>query len=247
MTTLVSGFISNVNKKDGFSLQRYFELGKYLLMANIPKIIIVDKIMYDYIHSQNVNYDEKITYFINRELTDLYMYEKLSDINTSNVSTDNPNKDTKEYMLTICNKTEFMREAIKINKYNTDNFVWVDFGIKHIFGCSNEEYINKLDNLQKKQYQNIRIANVWNWRLDRRYKINIYSNVTWFFAGGVFGGHKDKLILFADLMKKEVETLINEHNALIWEVNLWYKIYLSNPKIFDPYKCDHNATIIDNY
>lgn len=33
----------------------------------------------------------------------------------------------------------------------------------------------------------------------------------------------------------------------MWEVNIWFLIYLENKDLFDYYSCDHNNTIIDNY
>jgi hypothetical protein len=36
------------------------------------------------------------------------------------------NKDTLEYMITICHKTEWIKEAIDLNFFNTTNFTWID-------------------------------------------------------------------------------------------------------------------------
>jgi hypothetical protein len=45
MTTLVSGFISNVNNNR--NLEIYYNLAKKILVLEIPKIIFVDELMYD--------------------------------------------------------------------------------------------------------------------------------------------------------------------------------------------------------
>ena len=45
MTTLVSGFISNVNNNR--NLEIYYNLAKKILVSEIPKIIFVDELMYD--------------------------------------------------------------------------------------------------------------------------------------------------------------------------------------------------------
>ena len=79
------------------------------------------------------------------------------------------------------------------------------------------------------------------------YNINIYKNVAWYFAGSVFGGNKDKLLLFAEKMKTQCMKIITEHQTLMWEVNIWYLIFKENKELFDCYQCDHNDSIIANY
>ena len=48
-------------------------------------------------------------------------------------------------------------------------------------------------------------------------------------------------------MKKECIRIIKERKHLMWEVNIWYLLYLKQPHMFDPYLCDHNASIVANY
>jgi hypothetical protein len=63
----------------------------------------------------------------------------------------------------------------------------------------------------------------------------------------VFGGPTNKLIKFADLMKSKCVEIIYERKTLMWEVNVWYLVYLENPELFDSYFCNHDITIISNY
>jgi len=69
----------------------------------------------------------------------------------------------------------------------------------------------------------------------------------WYFAGGVFGGSAKSLIQFADLVKTETINIINSLNTVMWEVNIWYLVYINNKELFEPYYCNHNISIIDNY
>ena len=159
--------------------------------------------------------------------------------------TNTTEKDTIEYMFTMCNKTEWIRQAIGLNYFNTEQFVWVDFGIRHVFRCDDESYISILESLTNKNYENVRIGNIWN--LHQQYLFNIYKDITWYFAGGVFGGNKDKLLIFADLMKEKCLQILSQKKTIMWEVNIWYLIYLENNELFYPYHCDHNDTILKNY
>jgi hypothetical protein len=83
--------------------------------------------------------------------------------------------------------------------------------------------------------------------LNNIYNIDIYKQINWYFAGGVFGGNKQKLIEFAEKMKNNCIDIITTKNTIIWEVNIWYLIYKNNSSMFDPYYCNHDSSIIDKY
>lgn len=112
------------------------------------------------------------------------------------LTTDNPRKDTLDYVILICSKTEWMRKAIQLNPFHTEHFVWVDFGIHHLFG-------NNPLSIQSLHYEGdqVRIGRIW----DPTYVRNpedIYHKVAWYFAGGVFGGKRKALLDFDIQMKK---------------------------------------------
>jgi hypothetical protein len=48
-------------------------------------------------------------------------------------------------------------------------------------------------------------------------------------------------------MKKKCIDYISEKKSFIWEVNLWYLIYLENKDLFNFYNCDHDLSLITNY
>jgi len=241
MTTIVSAFVSN-NLDEDMIMNKYYKNGKLLLKTNIPKIIFLDEKMLNLI-GEDYNKSNTILIKIDKEANYLYNYREF--ITDFNLNTDNIKKDTLDYILTMCNKTEWVKTAILLNIFNTDNFMWIDFGIRYMFNCSDKEFIDKVNNLHNKTYSNIRIANIWN--LDINYCFDIYKNITWYFAGTIFGGNKDKLLLFADKTKDKCIEIIMTKNTLMWEVNIWYLIYLDNKEIFDAYSCDHNNSLIDNY
>jgi hypothetical protein len=83
--------------------------------------------------------------------------------------------------------------------------------------------------------------------VNRIYNVNIFTDIAWYFAGGVFGGDKDQLFEFAEKMKIGCLNIINQKQTLMWEVNIWYLIYLGNQELFDCYTCDHNDSILSNY
>ena len=243
MNTIVSAFVSNINNRDDITLKRYYELGKLLLKSTVPKIIFVDEIMFNLINL--LDYDISNTNIVKIKKINIYLYKYINSLSQFNLNTDNPNKDTIEYIITQCNKTEWVKSAIELNTFNTNNFIWVDFGIRYIFNCSDKEFIEKIDELKYKVYKNVRIGNIWN--LQNNYNINIYKDIAWYFAGGIFGGNKESLLHFSNKIKEKCIDIILTKNTLMWEVNIWYLIYNENKEIFDNYSCNHNNSIIDNY
>ena len=240
MTTLVSGFISNVNSRNDRNLEIYYNLAKKILKSEIPKVIFVDELMFNLM--KNDEYPNTI--IIKYDKNESYLWKNKDKIINFMLNTYNHEKDTLDYMLTMCNKTEFIRQAIKINPFQTDNFVWLDFGINHVFNCSDDMFNNYLNQLEKK-YDKIRIGHIWN--LSSDYNVDIHKNICWYFAGGIFGGKKDYLLYFADEVKLKCKHIIDKHRTIMWEVNIWYKVYLENQDLFEPYLCNHDYTIINNY
>ena len=243
MTTIVSGFLTNVNQKVDYNMDDFVKLGSLFLKARIPKIIFVDQEMYEKIKTLENEYTKIV--LINKTDYELYQYMNHDVLTNFSLNTDNPAKDTIEFMFTMCNKTEWIKQAIDLNCFNTEQFVWVDFGIRHVFRCDDDHYINNLESLHNKSYENIRIGTIWN--LELMYNYNICRNIIWYFAGGVFGGNKESLLKFANLMKEKCLHIISHEKTIMWEVNIWYLIYLENKDLFQTYYCGHDDTIISNY
>jgi len=241
MTTIVSSFYSNVNKRDDRSFENYLNYGTLLLQANIPKIIFTDEEMYEKIKK----YENENTKILLSKKEDIYLYNYTDMLTNFDINSTNPLKDTIDYMFVMCNKTEVIRKSIELNYFNTDNFIWLDFGINHMFHCTKDEFIQKIENLKNKKYDKVRIASIWNPNII--YNVDIYKNIAWYFAGGVFGGNKDFLLEFANKTKEMCINIIEQKNTIMWEVNIWYLVYLKNCELFDYYTCDHNSSIIDNY
>jgi hypothetical protein len=247
MNTIVSAFVSNVNDRYENSLTRYYTNGKLLLQSNVTKVIFVDELMFDLIGN---DYDKTNTLIVKINKKKSYLYNYTQHLKNFQLNSTDRTKDTLEYMLTICNKTEWVKEAIYLNHFKTNNFIWVDFGIRYILNgelsyCSDEEFISKINNLKYKTYNNVRIGGIWN--LNYNFNIDIYKDVAWYFAGGIFGGNANSLMRFAELMKSKCIDIMITKNTIMWEVNIWYLIYNENKSLFDSYGCNHDKSLIDNY
>lgn len=242
-TTIVSAFIENTNERKS---EFYLERGKKLLELPYKKIIFIEKNNIDYFK----DYKNDNTLFVEYSKDDLTsIYDIPKDIILP--KNRNKEKDTLMYLLVMNNKSEWIRKAIELKFYNTPNYIWIDFGITHVL----KNYIDKFEQVVgtciTKKYDKIRIGAINNLNLKSPYGLNLesddkYNYPLWFFAGGVVGGHKDHLLLFADLCKNKLKQLINS-NRITWEVNVWYFVYLENKELFDPYYCEHDIRLLNNY
>lgn len=257
--TIISGLISDTNITHR-SIEQYIEYGKKLINIPINKIIFIEKKIYDKFLSEvpelpevsevsevpelpEVTFNEYTTFiFIKKE--DIYLYEYYDQITDFEPITNNPNKDTIDYMFIQCYKTEFMRIGSELNPYNSSQFIWIDFGIYHMIG--NDELLNKLVlNLNTSyDYDLIRIAGGIYFPPSEE---DIYKKVCWCFLGSIFGGEKSKLLHFADLMKQKCIDTITKKNTIMWEVNIWYLLYKEFPELFSIYIANHNPTMIQEY
>jgi hypothetical protein len=244
-TTIVSAYMANVIKKEFMNkketYKKYTEHFIPLLQAKVNKIIFID----DTIISEYQSYENEYTKIIPFKKESNYLYNYADKITDYQVNNNNPEKDTIEYMFTMCHKTEWVNKAIDLDESKSDQYIWMDFGIKHMCKCNNEEFIKIIENLAEKKYNKVRISTIWD--LNTQHNVDIYRNITWYFAGSIFGGKRPFLIEFARTMKNICLDIIETKNTLMWEVNVWYLLYKKNPFLFDVYKCDHNKSIVENY
>ncbi len=200
--TLVSAFLTSINRRTDRKIENYVEWSQHLLMCDIPKVIFIEYFIYDLYYKQNnINGLYPQTCFIYIEQDCLYLNKYRDQITHFTISTDNPHKDTLDYMLMQCQKTEWVNQAIDLNIFDTDQYVWVDFGLYQVFKDI-KLFENSLYSLQQedKSYKNVRIGGCWNLEETPESKrIDIYRGIAWYFAGGVFGGHKNELVLFNKL------------------------------------------------
>jgi len=252
-STIVSAFVTDINFRDDRNLQKYFELGKLLIECDVPKILFFDECMYKYVVE---NMGETFVSNINTRIykinkSDMYIYKYKEYLKNYQIATDNTEKDTLDFILTMCYKTEWIKKAIISNDFNTSNYIWLDFGIRHVFTCSDEIFIYKVNKLKYIEYENVRIASIWKNMQDYSRYYNdaddIYKKIMWFFAGGVFGGNKNALLTFSDKMKEKCMEIMLLKGTIMWEVNVWYLIFQECNELFSRYWGDHNNTIIDNY
>jgi len=249
-TTFVSALLTNIN---GYrSIEKYVEYGKKLIALPINKVIFIERAVHDDHFSEFTGVNLHTT-FVFIKKSDLYLYQYADQITNFSPNTDNPEKDTLEYMFVQCNKTEWLREAIELNPHKSNYFVWIDFGIWHVIrddqvfadSCMNIASFGPSSSKRPKDAPlGIRFAcgNPGYKHFD-----DLCKTISWFFLGGIFGGDRESLLKFADLVKNKCIRTIQEHGTLMWEINVWQMVHRDDPTLFLCYEANHDASILRNW
>lgn len=242
-TTLVSGFV-NLEKYDkeysNKNLDIYLDKGKKLIELPIPKIIFIEKELIDLLPRNN------LTQYVPFEFSDMWLYSEYENIQTFSNYRNNSKKDRNIYLVTQLQKTDWVNKAIEINPFETNQFMWIDFGIFHL-SKNDIDFANKIINKSKYLIHNDTIhlpsCNPYEYSQEELNKIFL-SHPIFFFAGGMFMGTKKSHLLFDKLVKEKTFSLLNS-KMITWEVNIWYIIYKENPKLFSFYLAGHDIRIFN--
>lgn len=191
--------------------------------------------------------------FVLFERSDMYFEEVRSSITEFSVDTPHPNKDTIDYMFVQCYKTEWVAMAIALDLARVGAscgvYTWLDFGIRHMYR-SDAEFDAEVYGIRDRCLalgpggtgSKVLAAGCWN--PQAVYYQDIYRQIHWIFAGSVFAGSASALMEFAHRTKTKCLSIVAEQRRLMWEVNVWYMVFLERRALFAFYHGDHNATIL---
>ena len=196
--------------------------------------------------------------FVLFEKTDMYFCGVRETITEFSLDTPHPAKDTLDYMFVQCYKTEWVAMAIQLDGgiSSRNMYVWMDFGIRHMFpsdiSCEMELYqlrdrvLRATNVFQSTQqvFQSTKVFAPGCWNPNCVYYQDVYRQIMWVFAGSMFGGNATILLEFARRTKEKCLSIIREKRRLMWEVNVWYLVWLDCREMFALYHGDHNATIL---
>lgn len=254
-TAVVSALYTGVNSNR--SVEAYLEFGAPLMACQTPKVVFVGPDIYPQVQARFAAAAGTIprTLIVPLALSELYLEPHRASLtrNFHKVCA-NPTKDTADYMILICYKSEFVRRAIQLLPH-ADQFVFLDFGVTHVSAKTPAAFTADLDR-SLRQWRSptrpIRFGSVRppSWHLDPSqdpHMARIFRNVVWVFAGGMFGGGAAPLLEFADRVRQKCLAVIRDRGLLVWEVNIWYLVARDCPELFDLYPCDHDDTLVSRF
>ena len=152
-----------------------------------------------------------------------------------------PNKDTKNFMILMNAKIEFVKKAIDLNPFQTTHFAWIDFSITYVFR-SMDATLKRLKEDSIKDWQSCLVFPGC-WEKGIGYS-NICNTIHWRFCGGFFMGDAESLTTFSQMYRSNYSMILRDKQTMLWEVNIWAILeqeYGWNPNWF---KGDHNDTIV---
>jgi len=136
-------------------------------------------------------------------------------------------KDTREYMILMNSKVEFVRRAIEANIFNSLYFCWIDFSILYMFP-ERDAPLNKLKHISNQ---------------------SIFNNKKCIIIPGCNQKNNDEYlneINFTSTAINIFPIFLSITNKLIWEVNYWN--WLEQGSMFNPtwYQANFSQYIINN-
>jgi len=285
---IVSGFISNINKRSDRDVTKYINYGLELMSVEIPMTIFIERELFDvsvlpvlqkrgispaagegtftYRVSGGVmdGLQQTFTYvkmghivFIFFRICDLFLWPYKKMANKFTLNTNNLNKDTLEYMMVQCQKSEWMAIASQYirstSQQNNIEYVWIDFGVFHMFQGKIDVFQTELYKMKARVHKRLtggsskRVLFARCWDPNHAYYGDIYKDINWLFAGSVFGGGELVINQFALKMREKCLQIMRERNTLMWEVNIWVLIYRELPDLFAFYPSDHSEIVFRGY
>jgi hypothetical protein len=202
--------------------------------------------------------------FVFFNISDLFLWSSRNMARKFALNTGNPNKDTLEYMMVQCQKSEWM--AIAMNLQNQlqrgcdsrflQEYVWIDFGAFHMFQGKIDVFQTELYRMRSRinrrlleqpanKLNKITIARCWD--PNHVFYGDIYKDVNWLFAGSVFGGGVAAINIFALKMREKCLQIFREKNTLMWEINIWTLLYRELSDLFALYPSDHSEILFRGY
>jgi len=153
-------------------------------------------------------------------------------------------KDTREYMILMNSKVEFVRRAIEANIFNSLYFCWIDFSILYMFP-ERETPLNKLKHISNQNVFNNKKCIIIP-GCNQKNNSDYLNEINWRFCGSIIIGDIESLINFTTTAINMFPIFLSITKKLIWEVNYWN--WLEQGSMFNPtwYQANFSQYIINN-
>jgi hypothetical protein len=252
--TIVTSFY-NIRKMENNPLcesrgeDTYLDLANhFILQLPYNLIIFIDDSedankIHDFIlKNRNVDYKNK-TFIYRESFFKTYFFSYLDKITLLResfiIQNRNYHHESPYYIILNNNKFHFLEKAIELNIFDSNHFLWLDFGINHV--AKNPEKINDwiLDIPDKIKQMCL------NPYLEKYLEKDFFRFIYHHTSGGLFSGSKDNIKKYIQLFKNKVEQIYKEDWYQIDEA-IMTMIQRENPDLFEFYYGDYQG-IISNY
>jgi hypothetical protein len=214
------------------NMEKYFNEGRNLLNLEIPMIIYTEEDLLQELKKIRPVHLHNITKFIVIPFEDTYFYkyqDKLEEnFGKYNVINRGTTKNTSLYYILTNNKFDFMDKSINENYFNSDHFIWIDFGITHV-----AKGINSIRRWIYNIPDKIRQLEINPFIEDIEYK-EYFKTINHNMAGGLFSGNKENLKKYIKLYCDKFDNILNDNWHQLDEA-IMAIIKKENTNLFDNY------------
>lgn len=247
VTTFMNIYETPFQNKD---LDWRFQHFKKLAETGIDLAVILSPDCSSYMNSILEKYPNvKVIRFMN--LSETWVHETYSKIveefgqQLDLPNSRNPDKDTKEYILLMNAKTEFLKIAIENNPFGSTHYAWIDFNIFHIFAGREKIVLELLQGLSKRTMAPYFLTLPGCWGKEHVHEAYLMNDICWRFCGGFFIGSASRVLEFHKCYTDYFEDFLRTKRKLIWEVNFWAYLELAHGLSVIWYPADHNEKILE--
>lgn len=160
-------------------------------------------------------------------------------------NTRNNEKDTREYIILMNAKTEYLKMAIEANVWSSTHFAWIDFNIFHIFQGREQYASDCLKTILNRRMVTSFLTLPGCWGKEHVREEYLMNDICWRFCGGFFFGSADRIIEFNKCYQDYFAEFLFTKKKLVWEVNFWAYLELCHGLSVIWYPGDHNTQILE--
>lgn len=218
----------------------YKEKCQFIMNLDINIVIYIDDDnMIEHIKNIRKKYMQK-TKIIKISIEELPYYKYYDEIKNNrelnNYAGFCDKKDTPLFTIIMWSKMYFLENTIKNNYFNTNYFMWIDFGVSYV--ANTENYLNSfIEPSEKISILSINIPNGKN--------INNINNLNrWdcYLGGGVFCGNKENMLNLIKLFNYNLSIFIQNKICPLEDIVISYIAY-TNRDLFEFYYGDYEDII----
>jgi len=151
----------------------------------------------------------------------------------------NPAKDTRAFHAVQHEKTAWMADAAE--RTDADILVWMDYGLLHVPGITEAHVAAFLARAAVAAPRDrVGMASIWG---PPQHPPG-WTAVEWWCAGGVFTVPRHLARPWHEAVVERAVGL-RSRGFVTWEVNDWASAWLLNPGMVQPWRCDHDASLLE--
>jgi hypothetical protein len=230
-------------------LEWRFQHFRKMAATGIDIAVIVSPDCFSYMENMIVQYPN-VRVIRQMNLSETWVYQTYFKVINEGIDIGLPDsrneaKDTKEYILLMNAKTEFLKIAIENNPFGSLHYAWIDFNIYHIFNSKEQVVLELLQGLSKRTMAPYFLTLPGCWGKEHVNEAFLLNDICWRFCGGFFIGSADRVLEFDAYYIKYFEDFLRTKRKLVWEVNFWAYVELAHSMSVIWYPGDHNEKILE--